>query len=267
MRRKSQITSVMPAKAGILFLSAKDAGIRRHDIPLIFKSPKGFSLIEVLLGLAISAIIIVCVYNVFWSAVKLDDKMRHTHDQYMEMLMADQVLTHDLENAVTLDFSASYSSAVSFKGQGQEFSFLTQTPKGIKHVRYYSGVDQKNTSMIGFVTNPSKRKDTEASPKEFLLREESSLADWLNETTNNTSTQIVAAGLEKDSFSCQYAPFVKNLHMKGVTGIEYKDSWDDKGLPMAVSCRFILLGPKKIQQGVAFKRDIFLAPLSGAANE
>jgi prepilin-type N-terminal cleavage/methylation domain-containing protein len=218
------------------------------------KNSRGFSLVELLLGLAIAAIIGVCVYNMFWSAVKLDDKMRRVHDNYMEVLMADQGLTHDLENAISLDFSSSYPDAVIFDGQ--------------KEVRYYSGLLDNNPvakSMIGRVVNPqnSEMNSTKASlPIEFLIRQESSLSDWLNETTTETSTQIVAVGLKRESFNCVYAPFVKDLHTSGSKGIDYKDSWDDKGLPMAVSCSFILYDSKNPEAGLMFKRDIFLAPVA-----
>jgi prepilin-type N-terminal cleavage/methylation domain-containing protein len=227
----------------------------------------GFTLVELLLGLAIASIIGLSVYNMFWSGVKLDDKMRRIHDNYMEVLMADQGLTHDLENAINLDFSFSYPDAVIFDGQAQEFSFLTQTPKGIKRVRYYSGLLNGPTakSMIGRVTNPSVATNSKESlPIEFLLRQESSMGDWLNETTEHTSTQMVAAGLKKGSFNCQYAPFDKDLHNSGAKGIDYQDSWSDKGLPMAVSCSFTLYDPQKAEQGLVFRRDIFLAPLAAA---
>jgi prepilin-type N-terminal cleavage/methylation domain-containing protein len=233
----------------------------------------GFTLVELLLGLMIAAIIGVCVYNMFWTGLKLDDKMRRVHDNYMELLMADQGLTHDLENAINLDLSASYPGSVIFDGQKQEFSFLTQTPKGIKRVRYFSGLPNQGNitkTMIGRVTNPSK-KITDFSnsslPVEFLLRQESSMADWLNETANDTSIQIVAAGLKKGSFNCQYAPFVKDLHTTGAKGIVYAETWEDKGLPMSVSCNFILYDPKQPQEGLMFKRDIFLAPVPSYHNE
>jgi prepilin-type N-terminal cleavage/methylation domain-containing protein len=232
----------------------------------------GFSLVELLLGLAIAAIIGVCVYNMFWSAMKLDDRMRHVHDNYMEVLMANQALSHDLENAIKLDFSASYPDARNFDGQKNGFSFLTQTPRGIKHVRYYSGLLDQGTVtkiMIGRVVNPLNSitaNSRESLPIEFLLRQESSLADWLNETTNDTSTQIVAAGLKKGSFNCQYAPFVKNLYEEGTGGIVYTDSWDEKNLPLAVSCSFALYDPK-VQEGLVFKRDVFLAPVLSYYNE
>ena len=223
--------------------------------------------------MAISAIIGLSVYNMFWSAMKLDDRMRRVHENYMEVLMADQGLTHDLENAISLDFSVSYPGAVIFDGQKEEFSFLTQTSKGIKRVRYYSGLSDEGTitkSMIGRVVNPSNgitKYSKEAVPIEFLMRQESSLSDWLNETSSDTTTQIVAAGLKKGSFNCQYAPFVKDLHSSGSKAIIYQDSWGDKGLPFAVSCNFVLYDSKAPGAGLLFKRDIFLAPVVSFHNE
>jgi len=233
----------------------------------------GFTLVELLLGLAISAIIGLSVYNMFWSAMKLDDKMRRIHDTYTEVLMADQALSRDLENAISLDMSGSYPDAVIFDGQSQEFSFLTQTSNGIKRVRYYSGLMDGSTakSMIGRVVNPSNEGENQSKgslPFVFLLRQESSLADWLNETDTQTSTQIVAFGLKKESFNCQYAAFVKDLHDSGTKQIVYKDNWaDKKGLPMSVSCSFVLYDPKNPNLGQLFKRDIFLAPVASYYNE
>ncbi len=235
--------------------------------------PHGFTLVELLLGLVITAIIGVSIYNMFWSATKLDDRMRRVHDNYMEVLMADQGLSHDLENAISLDFSASYPDAVIFDGRPQEFSFLTQTAKGIKRVRYFSGlIDQGSVTrtMVGRVTNPSSSITSfslKSLPIEFLLRQESSLGDWLNETTTDTSVQVVAAGLKKDSFNCQYAPFSKNLHTSGAQGIDYQDSWTDPGLPLAVSCNFVLYDPKQPQAGLMFKREIFLSPVPSYHHE
>ena len=186
--------------------------------------------------------------------------------------MADQALSHDLENAINLDFSGSYSDAKNFEGQKTEFSFLTRTPMGIKRVRYYSGLLEGGVakSMIGRVINPSSNTTTNLKgslPIEFLLRQESSLADWLNETTNDTSTQIVAAGFKKESFNCQYAAFTKDLHAVGSSGIVYTDTWDNKGLPLAVRCGFVLYDPQKPEEGLLFKRDIFLAPVLSYHNE
>jgi prepilin-type N-terminal cleavage/methylation domain-containing protein len=237
------------------------------------KYRNGFTLVELLLGLTIASIVGLCVYNMFWSAMKLDDKMRRVYDSYIAVLMADQALTHDLENAVSLDYTASYPDSKVFEGQKTDFSFLTQTPSGIKRVRYYSGLLESGPvtrSMIGRVVNRSSGNSFNSKgslPIEFLIRQESSLADWLNETSADTSAQIVAAGVEKGSFNCKYAPFGKDLHKIGSGAIDYTDSWDKKVLPLSVSCSFILYDPQNVQHGLMFKRDIFLAPVPSYYNE
>ncbi len=229
------------------------------------KYTEGFSLIELLLGLAITAIIGLSVYNLFWSALKLDDKLRRVHDNYMEVLMADQSLTKDLENAIGLDLSVNYPAQKVFDGQKNELAFLTVTPTGIKRVRYFSGMVDRGKvtkTLIGQrVSHLSSAFTRESLPIEFLLRQESSLADWANETKNQ-STQIVAAGFKKGTFHCQYAPWTQDLNIQGAKAIVYKDHWDNPGLPMAVSCSFSLYDPQSPQADIIFKRDIFLAPLS-----
>lgn len=230
-----------------------------------------FTLIELLLALAIGAIISVSVYNMFWSSVKLDDRMRRTHDIYMELLLADQALSHDLENAITLDFSASYPDANIFDGDSQRFAFLTQTSRGIKYVRYYVGQpgdDPLERTMIGRVVNPENASERNSPPVEFLFRQESSLGDWLNSTSEHTSNQVVAAGIKKDTFNCKYAAFTKDLHRDGESALEYKDTWQDaKSLPMMVSCSFAIYDVQNPQANLMFRRDIFLAPVSSYYNE
>ncbi len=51
------------------------------------KSRKGFTIVELILALAITAIIGVSVYNIFWTAMKLDDKMRHVLDIYFVLIV------------------------------------------------------------------------------------------------------------------------------------------------------------------------------------
>ncbi len=233
-------------------------------------SPRAFTLVEVLLGLAIAAIIGVSVYNLFWSSMKLDERLRHSHDHWMEILLADQAMTRDLDNAVSLDLSGSYPDAAVFEGQAQEFSFMTQTPSGLKHVRYYAGLPPPGGlayAMIGRVVNHGGSANSGSSPDEFLLRQESSLADWLNETNHDASTQIIAAGLKKGSFNCRFAPFTKNLHTGGAQELNFAESWDEKGLPLAVSCAFVLSDPSSRAGGPVFKRDFYLPPVEGLYNE
>jgi prepilin-type N-terminal cleavage/methylation domain-containing protein len=238
---------------------------------MTLKSPpicfKGFTLVELILGLAITAIIGLSVYNVFWSSMKLDDRLRRMHDSYMEVLIADQSMARDLENIVTLNLSASYPDRQMFEGHKNGFEFLTATSKGIKHVRYYSGmVDWGRTTktIIGQrVSHMSSMTffNSNALPIEFLLREETTLSDWANQNKGEPFVQIIAAGLKKDTFHCQYAPPVKDLNIKSTKAIAFSDNWNKPGLPFAVSCNFAIYDAKQPELNLTFKRDMYLPPV------
>ncbi|MDE2027537.1 MAG: hypothetical protein KGJ11_03210, partial [Candidatus Omnitrophica bacterium] len=141
-----------------------------------------------------------------------------------------------------------------------------QTSRGLKRVSYYSSSSVRGRggqSFIGRVTNPSRRNLAGRAPVEYLLRQESSLADWLNDADNDTSIQVVTSKLKRGSFNCRYTAKSKDLNTLGAKALDYQDSWDKKGLPLAVSCRFVLYDPGNVQPNLSFKRDIFLAPLAG----
>ncbi|MBI4310045.1 MAG: hypothetical protein HY591_06920 [Candidatus Omnitrophica bacterium] len=219
------------------------------------------------MGLAIAAIIGMSVYNLLWSGMKLDDKLRRMHGNYMEALKADQMLTKDLENAIGLDLSANYPDQKVFDGQKHGLAFLTVTPQGIRRVRYSSGMVDFGKVTKTLIGKKISRLDRMtflregALPIEFLLRQETSLADWANEVKTQGRPQVVAAGLRKGTFNCRYAPFTQDMHVTGRKAIVYADHWDKQGLPMAVSCGFSLYDHKNPRADIMFRRDIFLAPL------
>jgi prepilin-type N-terminal cleavage/methylation domain-containing protein len=232
-------------------------------------SHKGFTLVEILLGLSITAIIGLSVCNLFWSGMKLDDRLKRLHENYLEVLMANQSMTKDLENAIYLDLSTSYPDQKAFEGKKNELAFLVPTESGIKRVRYYSGTldwGRVTKTIVGKKVGHLSKitlNQTDALPIEFLLREEMDLSDWLNETKDKSTTQIVAAGLKKGTFNCQYAAFDKDLKK-----LSYLDHWDNRKLPAAVSCNINIYNAEKPQADNIFKRDMFLAPVGlGYENE
>lgn len=226
---------------------------------------RAFTLVELLLGLAIAGIIGVAVYSLFWMGLKLDKRLRSMHENYTELLIADQSLSGDLENAVWVDLSLSYPDLKTFDGQSKEIEFVTRTPKGLKRVRYYSGLvdwgETTRTIIGGKLGNQSRTLfSSEEMPVEFLLRQETDFTDWVNNTPG--PVQIVAAGLRKGSFRLRYAPFTKEIKDSGHKALTFSEVWDGLNLPMVVQCSFSLYSSGNPDKDIAFSRDIFLAPLS-----
>lgn len=219
----------------------------------------------------ITAIIGISVVNVFWSGIKLDDRLRWAHDNAMEMLIADQSLAKDLENAVNVNLSSSYPNHPAFKGTEDEISFLTITPRGLRRVTYAGGtVDFGKITKVLIGRSMDRAAGgtflTEESPVEFLLRSEQSLADWVNGVPAGPP-QIIASGIKKDSFACAYAPVSKDIAMQGLKALSYKKEWPGPGLPMAVNCRFFVYDPKNPAREYEYQRNIFLAPVDKHAEQ
>ncbi len=233
---------------------------------IILCRKEGFTLVEVLLGAAIISVIGLAVSNVFWTSMKLDDKLRLIHENYMEVLIADQAMTRDLENALSLDYSANYSDLKIFSGEKRAVEFLTATNNGIKRVRYYSGLIDFGKATKTIIGKKIRRLSKESFnkdslPIEFLLRQESSLSDWMNQSRDKAKVEIIAAGLKKDSFVCQYAPPSKDIAALGPKAVTYKDQWNQAGMPISVSCRFAMYDPRNPKADINFKRDFFLSPV------
>ncbi len=71
------------------------------------KNNHAFTLIELLLGLSIFALIALSVYSVFWGGMRMTRKAKHLNPIYREMRLALDLLSVELENMVPYDFSGS----------------------------------------------------------------------------------------------------------------------------------------------------------------
>ena len=231
---------------------------------------KAFTLVEILLGSAIAAIMGVTIYSLFWSGMALNDRLSGVHKNTMAMLLTSQILSTDLENAVNVDLSSSYPGKASFEGKSGELSFLTRRPEGIKRVTYFTdqkarGVVRGERRQTGFMSSQTLAQS--ARQTEFLLRQETGLSEWANDREGKKFTQVLAARVKKDSFHCRYAPFSTEVITEGPKAVVYSEQWDSSSLPMAVSCSFDLYDPKRPQAQTVFKRDIFLPQLWVGNNE
>ena len=114
----------------------------------MFRFNKGFTLIEVLVGLIIFALISVSLYNSFHIALKLKERSLDTNKVFREARWTMAQLDGDLENAVWYDFSGSYEEKSSFTGNENEICFVIHTPEGLKVVWYYLKSNSSGTKLL-----------------------------------------------------------------------------------------------------------------------
>jgi type II secretion system protein J len=198
----------------------------------MFRSNKAFTLIEVLVGLMIFALISVSLYNSFHMALEFKKRGIDANRVYREARWVMAKLEGDLENVIWYDFSGSYGNKTSFLGDHHKVCFVIHTSEGLKVVWYYLKSNNSSTKLLC-------RKVCDF--KHFL---ESNQKDLEKETDQEVVLSDAVSGLE--FFYSQ-----KN-------GGDWENTWDnEKDIPGAVKADLILQaqgGPHP----VLFERKIFI---------
>lgn len=196
-----------------------------------------FTLIETLLGVLIASVIGLCMFNMLVTGIKVSESLRWVKDNHQAYLTFDALLTKDLENAVSLDLSASYPDMKLFDGKTQAMAFLTKTPYGIRRVSY-------------LVDGHAR-----------LVRQEMTLAHWVGGQRFNDAQQILIRHMDRAAFKCRYAAFDKDIYAQGINALSFKDAWEDAGLPMVVNCTYAREDQGHTTALLRFDRMMFTSPV------
>lgn len=219
---------------------------------------KGFTLIEVLLGLIIFAIIGLSAYNVFWMGMKVDHKANGINRSYVELKAALDLVSKDLENAFVYDLSASYPKELFFRGGPDQMAFLSVIKDEIKSVRYYLDLPDWGRVTRTIVGRHVKDLKQEI-PIQFLMRQEISLPEYLSKKTQVPEGEIIVAAVKKSGLKLAYGILQKNSKDKDqLKKMIWKDSWTQNALPNAVRLEITLYDQANPRTGVIFKREIYL---------
>jgi prepilin-type N-terminal cleavage/methylation domain-containing protein len=230
------------------------------------RTSKAFTLIEVLLGLTIFAIIGVTLYNMFWMGMKIDDKANSINKSYQEARTAFDVMARDLENTFAYDFSSSYPQEISFKGKPDEMTFLVPTEQGIRSVRFYLGLPdwgRITKVIIAQHVKKSKGVSTDSTPIRFLMRQEINFPEYMSKKKNLPEGEMVTAVIKAEGLKFSYAALKKvpDGQRPRVQDLIWQDHWDEVALPQAVQVEFVLFDAQNPKAEPRLRREIYLNSL------
>jgi len=170
-----------------------------------------FTLIELLLGLSIFAMIAVSVYSTFSGGILVNARSQKQNHLYREIRWSMDVMAKELENMVAYDFSGSYPEKKYFIAEDKKISFLLATDDGLKMVSYYlmaphntrvhkiliGRTDARNVSQTF-----SRRQGIDA---EYLVREEVDFADYVAENViREENIEIIAVNVKAKGLEFTY---------------------------------------------------------------
>ena len=185
---------------------------------------KGFTLIEILIAVAIVSLILTIIYASYASSI---DTMNYTREK-MEALSMTRLILSRMSDELTSSFFSKDSEDVMFSGQEGKIDFISSS-----HERIFKDSKEYDLSEIGYFTEAPEEGE--------------SLCLWRRE--DRTPDDDVLEGGEKEKL------------MEGLEGTEFKyydgeewrlewDSEEESGLPQAV--RVTLKFPNKKLSTIAF---------------
>ncbi|MBF0533048.1 MAG: prepilin-type N-terminal cleavage/methylation domain-containing protein [Candidatus Omnitrophica bacterium] len=200
------------------------------------KTFRGFTLIEVLLGIIILSLISLCLYGVWTAVMKINRDFLNLSDPYRQERLTADLFAQDFARIRMYDLYTTYPKHTVFQGSPNAMVFLIGDEEGLKVVSYYLGeIDrgQQTKTLIGrhYARNVAVVENLDAdSPAKSLIRETMDFAPYLSGGFKlNGAKEIILKNIDANGFRMLYAPLPDDSgHIK------WQDTWTDAQFPIAV---------------------------------
>ncbi len=195
---------------------------------------KGFTLIEILIAVAIVSLILTIIYGSYASSI---DTMNYTREK-MEAFSMIRLTLNRMNDELTSSFISS-DGHLKFVGEEGKVDFISSS-----HERIFKNSKEYDLVEVSYFTGAAEEG---ASGSESLLARRESLFLWRRE--DRTPDDDILEGGEKEKLM----EGLEGIEFKYYDGEEWRDEWDskeEKGLPQAV--KITLKFPDKEFSTMAF---------------
>lgn len=205
---------------------------------LDFINSRGFTLIEMILGLLIFSIIAVSLYSTFSMAISVWKKSEDVNRIYREAKWSLEKIASSLKNADFFDFTKNYPDIKLFSGQSDKVSFYITSDTGLKKIGYslekldkrnLFSLEEKTQDFVGCLSG--QELGLKKASLTSLVKEEGLKFSYAYRTIDSEATETL---LWKDSFAGQVY------------------------LPRLVKIALTLVNPKDLKQEKTFTKIVFI---------
>jgi len=225
------------------------------------RSPGGFTLIELLLALSIFSMVAVMVYSTFMSGMQISRRSEHQNEMYRQARIALDLMTHELENRASYDFSQSYPQRSDFFSVQGGLSFLVPGKDGLKAVTYYL-LSSENDHIHKVIIGQTFKKNVDMNSSlvsvydtRYLVREERSFNDYVKfDRLGIGEIEILAVNVKKNGLRFRYGYH----NQEGGSRFIWTDILKEGVLPSSIHVEVDFLAPEFEQGYQTFSRKIIL---------
>jgi len=200
------------------------------------KKSKGFTMIELILGLMLFSMISMTLFSVYASGMRLSRDSQKNDSIYREARWTLLLMTNELENIISYTFANSYPEKTSFSGEANQLGFVLPTQDGLKYVSYYL-VPESHEYVHKVIVGDTYKKNVDVYLSNtvedehfYLIRQESPFIDFLAGEEKEGETEIIATQLKRNGLKLEYG----YLENEASTKSSWKGIWNFSGIPMNV---------------------------------
>jgi len=200
----------------------------RRSMPSVIPAPRAaaaFTLMEVMLALAVSAIVLAAIGGVFFSALRLRDRTVAALDEANPLQMAVSYLRRDLKGTAPSngELTAIFQTPGGDIGTGLNYLIRFRTTTGLLR----DGVPWGDVQEVGYALRPSTTRPGVQDLIRCVTR------NLLSTTDAQTDQQFLLSNVQSLDFACY-------------DGATWQDAWDttmsNTNLPAAVRVRLQMAG-------------------------
>ena len=203
------------------------------------KSPgSGFSLIELILGLGLAAVMGVSVFMVYANAVRLDAYSKGLSENIFRTFMTFKVIENDLGRVASYRYRVQGSDSEEFAFVGQEgrLAFVARTPHGLNWVEYFTQEDAQQAIVQSTALGRRYERNTDQTLEravseqkgQRLMRQEIAFNGMPPAGDVKDEAQVLTRGIAAGGMTFYYGK------VSGNSGLVWSDSWEGSTLPAAI---------------------------------
>ncbi|MDP2939562.1 MAG: prepilin-type N-terminal cleavage/methylation domain-containing protein [Candidatus Omnitrophota bacterium] len=222
---------------------------------------KGFTFIEVMMGLLIFSIIALSLYSIFSAASLAWRRSKDANRIYFEAKWCLDDISQSLKNAAFFDFSLNYPDLKLFKAETDKISFLIATDSGLKRVSYF--LEKPDFGKIHKIVigkrgaMPDKIIDNYKQSAESLFSLKRKEQDFLSSLVATVENRNLTSLVKDSGLKFSYA--YKTTDSESLETLVWKDNWESQNqIPKIIKVNLTLLNPKNLKQEKTFTKIIFI---------
>ena len=222
-----------------------------------------FTLVEMLLGMAIFAVTAAGLYSVLGGSLRLEKKVRDLHARCQDIRLTFDLLDKDLENMIPYPFEKGRSDRWTFKGRRDQMSFFIPADEGVEQIEYSAGdVDAggRREDRLYRVKNGREifeedKADRGDKGRSYFMRRSLPLAVILSGVNGKGVPVALVGGLVPEGVRFCYGVLSKDKF--GERKVAFQDEWKDDHIPDVIRIEIFLDDRKASGERVTVRRDFF----------